>query len=610
MGRPRVICDGSPAPAPRGNKAWALLAYLLLTERAPSRQQLASLLFTEAVDPLRALRWNLSELRHTMRGVASLDGDPLVLTPALHCDIDVRILTEGNPSQALALEGIGQKLLEGVAVPDAPAFEAWLEAERCRITSCSETVLVDRALELLAAGAAHAAAGLAARVVAMDPLNADHHAVLVRSLAAAGDHPGARRQALRCADLFRRELGCAPPAEVLAAARPTSARQHPGTSPAAVRSLLDMGKASLSAGAVDRGIEQLERAAAIAVDLGDPLLQATAFVALAGARVHGAGERGTAVRALLQDAAACARRTEAPDLAAAACRELGFLALQHGHHDRALVSLDEGERLATDDGERARLLGVRGMCLTDGAHYAGALSSLTSAVRLARTVGDLRQEAWCLSMVGRLHVLRGEPARATAPLDAALEIVDDQGWTAFQPWPQAFRAEAAIETGDLSTARELLEHAWVLATESGDHCWMATVAHGQASLAIAAGQPSSAQDWVERGLAPLPWYLWPRARLLDRACSLALRAGGAAAARVLIDRLAGLAGRGNMRELLVRAHLHRARAGSHQALAAARALAAEVDSPALHARIRTEMESPAGHSARPRSRRDDATGRP
>ena len=46
------------------------------------------------------------------------------------------------------------------------------------------------------------------RAVAMDPL-ADAQAVLVRSLGAAGDHAGARRQAERCTDLFRRELGCA-----------------------------------------------------------------------------------------------------------------------------------------------------------------------------------------------------------------------------------------------------------------------------------------------------------------------------------------------------------------------------------------------------------------
>ncbi|WP_100501148.1 AfsR/SARP family transcriptional regulator [Geodermatophilus chilensis] len=588
-----MVCDGRPALAPRGNKAWALLAYLVLTERPPTRQQVVSLLFPEALDPLRALRWNLTELRRVLRGVASLTGDPLVLTPVPGCAIDVRLLTEGSPAQALSLDGFGRELLEGVAVPDAPAFEAWLAAERCRVATCGQTVVVEQSLNLLTTGEARGAARLAARAVAMDPLNADHHALLVRSLATAGDHLGAQRQAERCADLFRRELGCSLPAEVVAAARPAAVHRRPASGPAAVRSLLDVGRASLAAGAVNRGIEQLERAAATAVDLGDPVLRATAFVALAGARVHGAGERGTAVRALLQDAAACARQAQAGDLAAAACRELGFLALQRGHHDRALVWLDEGERLATDDGERARLLGVRGMCLTDGADYGDALSALTSAVRLARLVGDSRQVAWSLSMVGRLHVLRGEHARAVAPLDTALDIVGEQGWTAFQPWPEAFRAEAAIGSGCVAVARELLDHAWVLATESVDHCWMATVAHGHARLALAARQTSRAQEWVDRGLAPSPWYLWPYARLLDTACSVALQTGGAATAQPMIDRLIELAGRASMRDLLVRAHLHRARTGSRPALAAARALAAEVDDPALRTRIHAESGVPA-----------------
>jgi len=42
-----------------------------------------------------------------------------------------------------------------------------------------------------------------------------------------------------------------------------------------------------------------------------------------------------------------------------------------------------------------------------------------------------------------------------------------------------------------------------------------------------------------------------------------------------------------MRDLLVRAHLHRARAGSRTALAAAQGIAEQIEDPALHAHIRT-----------------------
>jgi tetratricopeptide (TPR) repeat protein len=427
----------------------------------------------------------------------------------------------------------------------------------------------------------------------MNPLNADHRTVLVRSLAAAGDRTGARRQAMRCTDLFRRELGCAPPAEVLAAAtEPPSPRAHHPASPAAVRSYLDAGRASLTAGAVDRAVEQLGKGAAMAVDIGDPVLRATAFVALAGARVHGAGERGTEVRGLLQEAAALAREAHSSDMAAAACRELGFLALQRGHQDRALVWLDEGARIATDGGERAQLFGVRGMCLTDGADYAGARAALAMSVRLARQTGDARQETWSLSMVGRIHVLRSEYAQGADVLDVALAQISQQGWTSFQPWPAAFRAEAAIGLGHLEAARGLLDHAWVLATENDDHCWMATVAHGQAVLALAEGHQGQARQWCDVGLAPAPWYLWPHARLLDVACTIALRTDPATAGD-LIARLTRLAGRGSMRDLLVRAHLHRARTGSRTALAAAQAIAAEIEDPALHGRISSWSHIPA-----------------
>jgi hypothetical protein len=43
-------------PLARGRKAWALLTYVLLAGRQPSRRQLAELLFDEAEDPLGAVR--------------------------------------------------------------------------------------------------------------------------------------------------------------------------------------------------------------------------------------------------------------------------------------------------------------------------------------------------------------------------------------------------------------------------------------------------------------------------------------------------------------------------------------------------------------------------
>jgi DNA-binding SARP family transcriptional activator len=61
--QPRVVRSGQPQPPPRGRKVWALLAYLLITESAPSREWLSELLFSDADDPLNALNWNLTQRR-------------------------------------------------------------------------------------------------------------------------------------------------------------------------------------------------------------------------------------------------------------------------------------------------------------------------------------------------------------------------------------------------------------------------------------------------------------------------------------------------------------------------------------------------------------------
>ncbi|NKY08787.1 hypothetical protein HF998_17665, partial [Cellulomonas hominis] len=69
LGPPGVQRAGSvasgpvPAPAPRGSKAWLLLAYLVLAQRPVPRSRLADLLVDDADDPGAALRWNLSQLR-------------------------------------------------------------------------------------------------------------------------------------------------------------------------------------------------------------------------------------------------------------------------------------------------------------------------------------------------------------------------------------------------------------------------------------------------------------------------------------------------------------------------------------------------------------------
>lgn len=100
LGQPHVERDGAAVPSPRGHKAWGVLAYLLLAERPPSRDELVSLLFSEADDPFAALRWNLSAIRRLL-GAAELQGDPLRLALPPGTYIDVETLTSGSWVEAL-----------------------------------------------------------------------------------------------------------------------------------------------------------------------------------------------------------------------------------------------------------------------------------------------------------------------------------------------------------------------------------------------------------------------------------------------------------------------------------------------------------------------------
>ena len=89
LGPPAIQRDGRPACPPRGRKAWALLAYLLLADRPPSRRHLAELLFADADDPLGALRWTLAELRRALGAPGLFGGDPVAncLAPGLEADV-------------------------------------------------------------------------------------------------------------------------------------------------------------------------------------------------------------------------------------------------------------------------------------------------------------------------------------------------------------------------------------------------------------------------------------------------------------------------------------------------------------------------------------------
>jgi hypothetical protein len=110
-------------------------------------------------------------------------------------------------------------------------------------------------------------------------------------------------------------------------------------------------------------------------------------------------------------------------------------------------------------------------------------------------------------------------------------------------------------------------------------------ARGLGLLSAARGDGATATAWLAearaRSTRTSDRYQWVSAHVLDAVVGVALDQGDQAEAARLVDALASLAARGDMRELVVRAHLHRSRLGDPSALATARLLATDVDNPAL-----------------------------
>jgi DNA-binding SARP family transcriptional activator len=584
LGKPAIERDGVPVQAPRGRKAWALLLYLVLSERPPPRARLASLLFAEADDPLGALRWSLGELRRAFDDPLILRGDPPALRLPEEASVDVLALLDGEDSQVSA-SAWECELLEGMSFSGCPAFETWLTHQRRHLSGVCQALMHETALERLASGDAGGASALAARLVSLDPLELRWQELLIRCLARSGDRAGAERQRAVCEELFVRELGVEPGPELGLAA-------HYGDDPAAgalgdrdiAFGQLQAGRAALDAGAVGPGLDCLRLACAEAAACGDDALQASSLVALGSALVHAVRGRDGEGAAILHEALALAGRAGDRASTSLACRELGYVDVQAGRNASGGRWLVKATGLASSDEERCAILGVRGMALSDRAYYAAALELLERSVELAEGCAQTRQAAWSLSLIGRVHLLRDDFAAATTALDRSLQLVGRERWTAFRPWPESLRAEVSLRTAGPGRVLERVEGVFRLACRLGDPCWEATAARVIGLVHAAGSDARAAREWFARARSRATRvadpYEWVHGHVLDASASLAIDADDTDAEEIL-RALSALADRTGMRELAVRAHLHEARLGVPGALDAARLLASEIDNPAL-----------------------------
>jgi len=585
LGRPEILRGGVPAPAPRGRKAWAVLAHLALAERPVARARLAELVFGGADDPLGALRWTLAQLRRSLGVPGAFAGDPLTLALPPGSLVDVVALTGADPDPALARG----ELLEGIEPDAGPVFEAWLLVARRRLAGACEALLRDAAHAALAAGRPLDGAALASRVLGSAPYDENAHELLVRCLAAAGDRAAARAHVEACETLLRRELGRAPDPRIGRAADENGAAGPPAVGDrAAAAGQLEAGRAALDAGAIEPGLACLRHGVAEARAVGDPALLAGGLAALGVAMVHSVRGRDEEGAAVLREALALAEEHGEIDVAATVCRELGYVEVQAGRSVSAGRWLMRATELMRLDEERAAVLAIRGMALSDRAHYTPAIRLLESSIAIARGCGDERRAAWSLAILGRLFVLRGELEEAEEVLEGSLALARTTGWIAFLPFPESIRAEVALRRGHTAHAAELLEHAWPLGCRLGDPCWEAMAARSWGLVHEAAGEREEAiarlREAATRAVRVTDPYMWIHAYCLDALARVEIDAH-APEGPGTVARLERLAARADMREFVVRGALHRARLGDSAAAASARLLAETIENPALHAQL-------------------------
>lgn len=583
LGDPWIERDGAPVVGPRGRKVWAVLAFLILSERPPSRRAVASLLFSDAVDPLAALRWTLSEIRRVAGWSADeLGGDPLALV--LREEHSVDLLEFIDARHGGVEPDVFGTLLGSLTFDGVPAFDFCLQAQQMHLDSRQQTRLRDQVLADLATGRLDAALRRARRLVELDPLECRNQEALLRAFAAAGRSDEARRHLARCEDLFARELDAPlPPSLVQAANDVTSSprRTRTVTATAEARARLDTGRAAIAAGATGWGLDQLRGAAILAGDSEDVVLEAESLLQYGQALAHSAQDRSTRVTAVLHRAIAAATQAERSDFASRASSELAFLHIQTGDALQSHYWLGRAEIEGKgDDHLLAVVAGLRGLALADGAEYERSLEAFDCSIALAQSAGDQRQIAWSLSMAARTHLLRGATATALDQAEESISISQSERWMALLPWPQAQRGEILRLQGRLDEATAQLETAYALACEVEDLCWASVASRSLAAVANDRRDRDSSRAWTERSLEHQLPYVWILAHALEGKCSIT-RATNEDTSRDSARQLASCAGSSGLREYSARAAIRLADLGDEDAGPAAHVFSMSIDNPNL-----------------------------
>ncbi len=222
--------DGQAASGLHAESVRSLLAYLAVeTDREHPRRNLAGLLWPELADraALSNLRYTLSDLRRALGDTPASSADPVLLVTRdtirlkrdAGCWIDVlefeRLCDEvPAPEDGEAVRTALEKavalyrgpFLEGLSLPDSPAFEDWLfwtreQYQRKMLGALRRLVAMYERV-----GHYDAAQAAARRQVQLEPLDEEAHRQFIRTLALGGQRSAALRQVEICRRTLAQEL--------------------------------------------------------------------------------------------------------------------------------------------------------------------------------------------------------------------------------------------------------------------------------------------------------------------------------------------------------------------------------------------------------------------
>ena len=555
IGQPSLERDGQPIPGPRGHKTWAVMGRLARSPEAVSRQVLVDELFSEADDPMGALRWALAELRRRTGLVNAFGGNPISLALGEETTIDVFDVAAGLVSDDIP-EG---RFLQGIDVKGSPGFESWLLIERQRVDGEVLSALRQATLRALSGSQFDRAVAFAGAMLRQAPFEEGSHVLLVKALASSGDADAAVRQADASESMFSEELGVTASPAIRAAARPAIAAPIPGVSlRASALSLCDAGLAALSAGAADAGIECLRGASAAAEASGDKELLGRCLTELGTALVHsirGYDDEGAVILATAVD---LARAAGAEQIAAKALSELAYVDVLAGRRASAAEYLLTAGELTTDDPAlTAALAGFDALNLNDWGKLEASAERFTMAVELSRSASSARREAWNLGMGARTLFLLGRMDEAVDWSNRSCEMAGRERWTAFRPWPEAWLAHVRLARGDdPSVVRNAVEGTFALARQLQDPCWEGLAAKTIGLTHLAEGDHETALEWMKNAgtlcRRVTDSYLWVEADAFIAEAQAALAFGDADRAEAVARRAVEIAAKGSMDDLMNR----------------------------------------------------------